>query len=483
MLIQSGEHCRTMNLASKVAWNTIVQFLSKIISIVLGLFTIALMTRYLGPVGFGEYTTIITFLSFFAVAADLGLTLVTVQMISQPNIDQGKTLSNLFSLRLFSALILLLSAPIIIWFFPYSTAIKLGVAITWISYFFVALNQILVGLFQKELRLDKVSIAEISSRIILFLGIFVTVKLNYGLTGVLWASILSSFLSFVLHFYYSKPFAKITLNFNWEIWLEIIKKSWPIGLTIVFNLIYLRADILLLSIFKTQNDVGVYGAAYKVIDVLITLPFIFAGIVLPIMTRAWIQKNTEHFKIILQRSFDLMAILAVPQFFGTYFLADKVMSLIAGPEFIIAGPILKILIGASSIVFMGTVFSHGVIAVNKQKNIISSYVFVAITSLIGYFILIPRYSYFGAAWVTIYSELAIALASFYIVYKASSFVPRFKAFNKSLIASVIMSLSLVLLIDTPLYINITISSLIYFSCLYLIKGITKEDVLELIAKS
>lgn len=472
-----------MSLASKVAWNTIVQFLSKIISVVLGLFTIALMTRYLGPTGFGEYTTIITFLSFFAVAADLGLTLVTVQMITEPNADQNKTLSNLFSLRLFSALILLLSAPAIIWLFPYSTAIKLGVAFTWLSYFFVALNQILVGLFQKELRLDKVSIAEILSRILLFVGIYLTVRFNFGLWGVLWASVASSFLSFALHFYYSKSFAKITLNFNWEVWLQIIKKSWPIGLTIVFNLIYLRADILLLSIFKTQDDVGIYGAAYKVIDVLITLPFIFAGIVLPIMTSAWTRNNTERFKIVLQRSFDLMSILAIPQIFGAYFLADKIMSLVAGPEFAFSGPILQILILASSVIFIGTVFSHGVIAVDKQKSIISSYVFVAITSLIGYLIFIPKYSYFGAAWVTIYSETTIALASFYIVYKVSNFLPRLNIFYKSLIASLVMSASLVTLMSLPILINIVISSLIYFVALYLIKGISKEDVMELIAKS
>jgi O-antigen/teichoic acid export membrane protein len=159
------------------------------------------------------------------------------------------------------------------------------------------------------------------------------------------------------------------------------------------------------------------------------------------------------------------------------------MELVAGKDFAISGPILQILIGSSSIIFIGTVFSHGVIAVNKQKSIISSYVFVAITSLIGYFIFIPKYSYFGAAWVTIYSELTIALASYIIVYKASRFIPSFKIFNKSLIASLVMSASLVALINTPLLLNIVVSSLVYFATLYIIKGVTKEDVLEIIAKS
>ena len=45
-------------------------------------------------------------------SADLGLTLVSAQMISDPQEDQDKTLSNLFSLRLVSALIILSLAPI-----------------------------------------------------------------------------------------------------------------------------------------------------------------------------------------------------------------------------------------------------------------------------------------------------------------------------------------------------------------------------------
>jgi O-antigen/teichoic acid export membrane protein len=100
---------------------------------------VALITRYLGQAGFGAYTTVITFLTFFAVIADLGLTLVTVQMISGAKDEENKILNNLFSLRLVSALILLGLAPIIVIFSPYSAAVKFGVMITAVSFVFPAL--------------------------------------------------------------------------------------------------------------------------------------------------------------------------------------------------------------------------------------------------------------------------------------------------------------------------------------------------------
>ena len=471
-----------MNLSKKVALNTIVQIFSKAVSIALGLIAVAIMTRYLGPIGFGQYTTIITFLSFFAVAADLGLTLVTVQMISQPGIDQDEVLSNLFSLRLFTAAFLLLLAPLSVFFFPYDPQVKIGVMLAAASFLFVALNQILVGLFQKNLRLDKVSIAEIASRIILALGIFFVAHFNYGLNGIVIVTALSSLLSFLLHYLFSLKLAKIKLNFNFKIWQEIIKKSWPIGLTIVFNLIYLRADTLILSLFKGQAEVGIYGATYKVIDVLITLPFIFAGIVLPIMTLGW-QTSKERFNAIMQKAFDFMVILALPLVFGAQFVAERIMTLVAGEDFAASGVILKILIAASSIIFVGTMFSHGVIALDKQKKIISAYIFTAITALAGYLIFIPKYSYYGAAWVTIYSELIIALASFYIVWKYSRFLPNLKIVGKSLLASVGMSVVLYFSSNLNLFAVLFFASASYFIFLYLLKGIEKQYLLDLIRKS
>jgi len=83
---------KIMRLLTKVAYNTIMQIISKVITALLGLAVVTIMTRYLGRTGFGQYTTIITFLSFFGIFSDLGLTLTTAQMISQPGADQNKIL-------------------------------------------------------------------------------------------------------------------------------------------------------------------------------------------------------------------------------------------------------------------------------------------------------------------------------------------------------------------------------------------------------
>jgi O-antigen/teichoic acid export membrane protein len=484
-----------MSLAKKIAHNTLTQILGKLISTLLGLFSLALITRYLGPTGFGEYATVITFLSFFAVCADFGLTLITVQLISDKTRNETKILNNLFSLRLVSIVIFLALAPLVASFFPYSPAIKLGILIALASFVFPALNQIIIGLLQKKLSMGRDALAENVGRLVLLVGIILTQKFGWGLNGVLWATGIGAGINFLVHYFLSLKFAVIKLAWDFSLWKEIIIKSWPLALTVVLNLIYLRADTLMLSVFRSSAEVGLYSAPYKIIDVLTTLPFMFAGLILPIMTTSWLEGKKDYFQKILQKSYDFMFIVAVPLVIGTQFVAQELMTLVAGSAFALSGTILKILIISVAAIFLGTMFSHAVIALDKQKKMIGFYVFTSLSSLLAYLIFIPRFSYYGAAGVTIYSEILIAIFSGYCVFKYSHFKLNLAVSFKALAAGLIMAGGLWFfnhnylsqeLINrnhvVGLILNIVLAGLTYFIALYLLGGIKKNDLQTIFKK-
>lgn len=477
-----------MKLSSKIAYNTIVQFAGKAISTVLGLVSLAMMTRYLGQAGFGSYTTITNYVSFFAIIADLGLTLVTVQMISRPGVDEKKALNNLFGLRLASIILFLGLAPVIAIFLPYTPYVKIGVLIAALSFLFPALNQILIGLFQKRLRMDKSVIAETLSRVIMIVGIYLAIIFDRGLNGILWATVISAGFNFLIAYLLAAKFYFIRPAFDFSLWKDVIKKSWPLAVTIVLTLMYLKTDTLILSLIKSPGEVGLYGAAYRIIDVLTTLPYMFAGIILPILTTSWFEEKKEYFASVLQKSFDLMAIFSIPIIAGTLALAKPIIVLVAGYDFADSGLILKILIFALAAIFLGCMFSHAVIAIGRQKEMIGPYIFVSVSSVILYLIFIPIFSYFGAAAITIYSEVAIAIFSAYVVWHHTKFIPNFKITVKSIIASIIMWVSLCLIPEnfyyswTGLVIGCAEAVAVYFICLYLTKGITKDDLKILLNK-
>lgn len=427
-----------MSLTKRVARNTLIQIAGKVVSTLLGLFSIVLITRYLGRNGFGEYTTIITFLTFFAVAADFGLTLVTAQMISGKQAAEEKIINNLFGLRLVSALAFIILAPLTIIFFPYPGAIKVGVMIAAASFLFPALNQVIIGLFQRKLSMGHDAIAEAVSRIALIAGIMIVWRWDRGLNGILWATVVAAAVNFAYHYLAARKFLTIRPEFDREIWQDIFRRSWPLAVTIVLNLIYLRADTLLLSLYHDAGEVGLYGATYRIIDVLTSFPFMFAGLILPILTASWLEGNKEYFRHVLQKSFDFMAIGAIPLIIGAQFLSGPIMRYTGGPDFAAAGPILQILMFAVAAIFLGTIFSHAIISIDKQKKMIGFYALTSASALGAYLLVIPRWSYFGAALVTIYSEVMIAAFSVYCVYRYSRFLPRLAVGAKSLISGLVM---------------------------------------------
>jgi len=478
-----------MRLSTKVAYNTVIQIISKVVITGLGLVVVAILTRYLGQSGFGQYTTIMSFLSLFSVAGDLGLTLLTAQMISRPDVDNQKALNNLFGLRFFSALAFLALAPLVVIFLPYSFTVKIGVLITTLAFLFISLNQIFVGLLQNRLRMDRVSIAEVIGRSVLVIGVFLVSYNNWGLLGAMVATVIANGFSFFFHYWFARRFFRVRIGMDWNWWKDILKKTWPLALTIVFNLIYLRADVLVLSLVKPQSDVGIYGATYKVIDVLTMIPFVFGGIILPILTSSWVKKNYEYFNNIIQRAVNFMLILCVPLVVGAQFLSRQVMTLIAGEDFAASGAVLKILVLACAFIFVGVMFSHVIIAIEKQKQIIWAYIFTSITSLIGYIIFIPQYSYVGAAWMTVYSEVVIGVFAFYYTWKYTRFLPRAATFWKTLLASGVMGGALYLIPTSfydslfGLFLTLVGSGVVYFLSLYAFRGITAQEIRILLNKN
>ncbi|MBU1148589.1 flippase [Patescibacteria group bacterium] len=469
-----------MSLTRKIAHNTLYQIIGKGLSTVLGILAVGLMTRYLGQEGYGQYITVIAYLQFFGILVDMGLYIILLKKISVPDADERKIVSNIFTLRLISALIFLGLAPVIILFFPYPSIVKWGVLIASLSTLSITLNQVLIGVFQKKLKMHLVAIAEVLGKAVLLLLAFVAIGLKLNLLAILAAVALGGMANFLVTFALSRKFIHLRLAFDFVYWRQIMKESWPIAISIALNLIYFKADIILLSLFKPAADVGVYGAPYKILEVLITLPAMFAGLVTPLLTNAWAENNPEKFKSILSKSLNFMALIAFPMIVLTFFIAKDIMILIAGQDFAVSGPLLRILIIATASIFIGNLFGNTVVAIGQQKRMIKIYAAVAIIAVAGYLFFIPRYSYYGAAWMTVVSEVLICLGSVWLVITSTKIKPEMKTIGKIILAISLTALILLLLPNWYWLITLLLGGLIYLLFLYWFKVFTKQTVLEII---
>lgn len=467
-------------LTKKLARNTLLQLVGKTVGTLLGVVTVAVLLRSLGPFGFGEFTTAITFVTLFATVVDFGLTLTTVQMISEPDADEHRILSNLLSLRLVSGLFFFSIAALVGLLFPYSNDVKLAIGIGAVAYFFASVTQMLVGIFQKHLQMWRVVVAELVNRVTFFVAVLLVALWHGGVVTFAVAVMIATVLQCVVLVGLTRPFVELRWHLHTNLWGEIMKRSWPIGATIFFNLIYLRGDIVFLSLMRTTEEVGAYGAAYKMVDVLTAIPAMFMGLVLPILVRTWKSHDESAFHKTMQNTFDLFSIIAIPIAVGAFALAEPIMVFIGGTEFHSAGPIMKWLAPTCAIVFFGNLFAHAVVALNAQRRVVLGFAAVAAASIAGYLVFIPRFGVFGAAGVTLFSELTITVLVFIVASTTSKHLPSITITAKTLLASALMFLLLPTFSSLHVLLQILFGAVMYLITLTALGGIHPKQLKQMV---
>ncbi len=466
-----------MSLTRQIARNTTVQLLGKALSTLLGLGSVMIMTRALGVEQFGWYVTAVGFLQFIGILSDFGFTITTSSMLAEPRFDKNKLLHTIFTWRFFTALIFNGLAPLIILFFPYSAEIKTAVAILSLSFFAIALNQVFTGYYQYKLKMHIQTAGDLIGRALLLAGVACFAYWRIGFLPMMWAVAIGSAANCLFLWMNS---GGIKFSLNKEISRALLKKIWPVAVAVIFNAFYLQGDRVILPLYVSETEVGLYGAAYRVLDIVAQISAMAMGIMLPLIAYSWSRQEHSEFKKRAQMGFELVALILLPLVTGAIVLAKPIMLFVAGEEFASAGPILALLILAALGITLGMVFGHISLAINKQRQVLWVYISDAILSVAGYFFFIPRFGLYGAVYVTVFSEfyagfMLLIMSSYY-----SRFFPGLTNFFKIILASLVMGFVIYLLPPLHIIPSILIGGIIYALLIFILRVVSKQTILEIL---
>ncbi len=103
---------------------------------------------------------------------------------------------------------------------------------------------------------------------------------------------------------------------------------------------------------------------------------------------------------------------------------------------------------------------------------------VAIIGIIGYFIFIPTYSYWGAAYMTLLVEWLLVFFAYRVVKKNVALKINFKVLSKSILAALV-SFSLLSFLTINLVIKLSALIFVYFLILYFLKTVSRNDLRQI----
>lgn len=468
-------------LARKIAYNTVISVAARIAGTLLTFITVGLITRYLSRSEWGEYSIILTFGGIITVLAEFGLYQFLIREISQEGADEIKISSNVFTLRLFFSFFIFLAASLMGLVFPYSHQVKMGIFVGMGGFWFLSCGQVLMGVFQKYLRMDKIGLVDLAGRVVQLIVVFLFIKMGFGFLYIVAALSAGALANFILVYWLAKKQIFLKLSFDFKFWKKSLVESCPLAVSSILTMVYFSSDSLFLSFLRPAVDVGIYRLPYKILESLIFFPAMFVGLVMPILSKA-VNSEKNHFKFVFQKSYDVLLVFAIPLVFGTFIASPKIIYLLGGNLYPESVAVLNILILAVSIIFLGTIFSFVLIAMRRQKSLLWISLAGAVFNVSANLIFIPKYSYYAAAVITVATEALVTVLMAVVIFRACCFFPSSKIAAKSALASFLMMLVLYWMKNQNLFLSVSFGIVVYFGWLFLFKGFSTQEISELIKK-
>ena len=191
---------------------------------------------------------------------------------------------------------------------------------------------------------------------------------------------------------------------------ELLSDSWPLLLSSVSIMIYMKIDQIMLGEMVGNEAVGFYTAATKISEVWYFIPTMIVSSVFPAILEAKTRSETQYYQR-LQQLYDLMVYLSVVIALPMTFLSTPIVKLLFGEAYALSGTVLAIHIWASIFVFLGVASSKWFVAENRQVWSLQRTALGAVVNVGLNLLLIPKSGVIGAAIATIVSYATAALIS------------------------------------------------------------------------
>lgn len=398
----------------KIGYNTSVQFFGKILSASLSALSIILITRYLGVSGYGEFSLIFAYLTFFVAFTDFGLQTTIVKFLSRKSFQQTQIFGTYLTLKVLLILGAISISLVVLFFLPYSSFVKAAIAFSSIGIGIGALGGFGNTFFQYNLRLDLISLIDLANRLItvVLIALFIYLKLNFFF--ILSSVLISNLLIVLFMFIFLKQMVRFKFGFDKTIAMMLLKKSLPIGIASYLATSYFKLDTIMLSVFKNSSEVGIYSLAYKIFENVIVIWTFYMASFYPFLIKFYHSQNFSKYKNLLKNTIIFSFVFSISAIFLGFILTPFLVNLFGGENFSEAIVPLRILLFATTFACFNAILFIYLFIKDKANLILISLALAFVFNFTLNLLIIPRFGYFGASFSTVATEAILFIC--YLIF-------------------------------------------------------------------
>ena len=473
-----------MNLTRRIAYNMGVQLFGKALITVLSLVLIGVITRTLGVAGYGQYTTAFSFVLFFGVLADLGFfSILTREVSRDPTSAYATEATNaILTVRTIIAVCVYTLAIAIAFLIPvYPLVVKVSIALLSGAMLLQTLNSTFVAVFQAHLKMDRAVLSDLIGRVVIVAGVLAVAQTG-SLLLIITSYIVGNFVNLALSVYFARRIVKLRVSTDWALIRKLAREAIPLGIIIILVSVYFKVDAVILSLMRSSEDVGIYGAGFKILEVLNLIPYIFVGSIFPVIVQA-LEREREHLNGLIQQAIDVLAVMVFPVALGAFVLAPHIIRFIAGQDFVAASTLRVggvelgaphvLMVLMTSLIFgtFSVLFAHVALGLNIQRRLIIPNIIFVLFNVGTNILLIPYFSYMAAALITVLTELLVLTLYAGMIGRMLKFKFNAHLVIKALFCALVMAGAVFMVSEQGLVLSVAVGSLVYTGLIFALRAV------------
>jgi O-antigen/teichoic acid export membrane protein len=381
------------------------QLVGRVLNVALGVVVTVVLVRSLGDHAFGQWSTILAVVQITGYLGVLGLDQIAVRKAAEEPHREMEWIGGLLSLRLALALPVTGISMVVLLVLSNSTDMTLA-SVLMVATLVLSAASSTRAVFQLRVRNSVNSTLELLNGILWGVAVIVIASAGGGIVGYAVAFLGVMLVTTGIQVVLAARSVPLRIRGTRPQWPELVRVGLPAAIAGMLILAYGRIDQILVFEIAGPDQAGLYGAAYRILDRAQMLPDTVLATFFPMLVAAY-ASDLNRLRSLVQLSIEIISTASFPALAFTIPNARLISETLFGPEFSDTGPTLAILVGAFTIIASGYTFGFMIIVLNMQRRLIAWATAGLVVNVVLNLLLLPRYGFVAAAWVTVATELLV----------------------------------------------------------------------------
>ncbi len=377
--------------------------------IALSVLSAVLLTRHLGVIRFGEYTTVLSLVGVVSAITDAGMSTIGAREFAvRRGANRDALMRDLLGLRIMLTSVGVLLVAGFALAAGYDKALLVGAVLASFGTIALVVQHTHTIPIAADLRLGTLSALEVARQVLSVAAIVVLVVIGAGVMPLLAVVLAVNLLLIAPTARLAHHRISIRVGLRPRHWLALLRLTVSFSLASAVGTLYVFAAQILTSLVSSAHQSGLFAASFRIFVVTGTVPGLLAGGALPLLARA-ARDDRERLAYALRRIFEVSLILGVAAAVATIGGAKFMIDVVAGAQYAGSVKVLQIQGVALIATFVLAGWSFALLSLERYKGLLLANLAAFLVSCSLTILLASSHGAIGAAVATLCGESVLAL--------------------------------------------------------------------------